>query len=274
MTSKPINPIIQELMDPEFPQKSEANKWLLAAALATSTLLSCHVSYAAQRTITWYDDLQCSYSIKFDPRKYDEQSLRNTVDVIFTGNAFPDISPDIPIHPKTPADLRIERLQQLCETTIRQVSDLALIDLPGIDAYRRLKLEELDDGCKFDAIKIRAAAGDAAVLRSFAPSAAKCSRFIDGLEGKADIMTVWRELADSHCQGFASPDTCRADFLADEGKADAMDRIRYSVLQFGWNNCSTPYLKANDRKRSDEMERTLVREFNLRFKIKRPACSD
>jgi hypothetical protein len=260
--------------NPKSPRKGEATRWLLAAALAGSTLLSCHVSYAAQKTIEWLDDMQCSSSIKFDPRKYDEQSLRNTIAVIFTRSAFPDLSPNIPIHPKTPADLRIERLQQLCETTIRQVSDLALIDLPGIGAYRRLKLEELDDGCKFDAIKIRAAAGDAAVLRSFAPSAAKCSRFIDGLEGKADIMTVWRELADSYCQGFASPDTCRADFLADEGKADAMDRIRYSVLQFGWNNCSTPYLKVANRKHSDEMERALVREFNLRFKIKSPPCTD
>jgi hypothetical protein len=259
-------------------RRSKAIKWLLVAALATSALLSCPACYAEQRTIKWLDDLQCSSSIKFDPKKYDEQSLRNTITVIFnsrfTGDPFPDISPDIPIHPASPASLRLEQFQQLCERTIRQASDLAVIDLPGIEAYRKLKLEELDDGCKFGAIEIRAASGDVVALRSFAPSAAKCSRFIDGLEGKADIMTVWREVADSLCQRFASPDTCKADFLADEGKADAMDRIRYSVLQFGWNNCSTPYLKVANRKRADEIKSALVREFNLRFKIKRPACSD
>jgi hypothetical protein len=259
-------------------RRSAAIRRLLTAALATSTLLCCQVSYAAQKTIEWFDDLQCSYSVKFDPKKYDEQSLRNTIAVIFnsrfTGAPFPDIFPDIPIHPTSPASLRLEQYQQLCERTIRQASDFAVIDLPGIEAYRKLKVEELDDGCKFGAIKIRAASGDAAALRSYAPSAAKCSRFIDGLEGKVDIMTVWREVADSLCQRFASPDTCKADFLADEGKADAMDRIRYSVLQFGWNNCSTPYLKAADRKRADEIMSALVREFNLRFKIRRPACSD
>jgi hypothetical protein len=76
-------------------RRSAAIRRLLTAALATSTLLCCQVSYAAQKTIEWFDDLQCSYSVKFDPKKYDEQSLRNTIAVIFnsrfTGAPFPDI---------------------------------------------------------------------------------------------------------------------------------------------------------------------------------------
>jgi hypothetical protein len=264
-------------VDHPSPRKSEAIKWLLAAALATSTLLSCRASHAAQKTIEWFDDLQCSWSIKFDPKKYDEQSLRNTIAVIFnsrfTGAPFPENSPDIPIHPNTPASLRLEQFQQRCERTIRQASDFAVIDLPGIESYRKLKLEEMDDQCKFGAIKIRAASGDAAALRSYAPSAAKCSRFIDALEGKADIMTVWREMVDSFCQSNGSPAACRAHF-SHEGEADAMDWVRSDVLQFGWNNCSTPYLKVANRKRADEIKSALVREFNLRFKIKTPACSD
>jgi hypothetical protein len=45
-------------IDHPFSAKDEAIKWLLAATLATSTLLSCHASYAAQKTIEWSDDLQ------------------------------------------------------------------------------------------------------------------------------------------------------------------------------------------------------------------------
>jgi hypothetical protein len=252
---------------------SKSAKWFLAGALATSMLLSCHASHAAQKTIEWSDDM-CTYKAKFDPKKYDEQILRNTAEVLFIGTQFEDVSPNIPRHPASPADLRIERFRQLCESTRRQISDLALIDLPGIEAYRKLKLEELEDGCRFGIIHIRAAAGDAAALRSYAPSAAKCSRFIDALEDKVDIKTVWREMVNSRCQSFASPGMCRAEHFSDEGKPDATDRIRYSVLEFGWNNCSTAYLKGADRKQSEKMRSALIREFNLRFKMERPACSD
>jgi hypothetical protein len=260
-------------------RKSATIRRFLAVALATVMLLSCHASYAAQKTIEWLDELQCSYSIKLDPKKYDEQSLRNTVAMIFAnrfnGDPFPDISPDMPVHPASPASLRLEQYQQLCERTIHQASDLAVIDLPGIEAYRKLQLEILNDRCMFDAIQIRAAAGDASALRSYSPSAAKCSSFIDALEGKADIMTVWRGMVNSHCQYNASPSACRADFFSHEGKADAMDWVRYDVLGFGWTRCSTPYSKVNvDRKRSEEMLAALAREFARRFKIKRPPCSE
>jgi hypothetical protein len=256
-------------------------KWLLAAALAAATLLSCHASDAAQKTIAWLDDIQCSNSIKFDPKKYDEQRLRNTIAVIFanrfTGDPFPDIFPEMPIHPASPASLRLDQYQQLCDRTIRRASDLAVIDLPGIEGYRKLKLEELDDECRFGRIKIRAASGDPAALRSYTPSAAKCSRFIDALEGKADLMEAWRGLHLLSCQSpdeaKANPAVCR--LYPELGKVKDMDNVRYDVLEYGWNNCSTPSLKIGaDRERSEEMQTALAREFVLRFKIKRPPCSE
>jgi hypothetical protein len=255
------------------PRRRNETMKRVVATLATFVLLGQQESHAAQKTIEWFDELSCSYSIKFDPKKYDEQSLRNTVDVIFTGNAFQSVSPDVPRNPTGPVNVRVERFQQLCERVARQDADLAVIDLPGIETYRKLKLEELDDGCKFGEVEIRAASGDSAALRSYIPSAAKCSRFIDGLEGKADIITVWREMINSRCQSFASPGMCRAEHFSDEGKPDAMERIRYDVLHYGWNNCSTAYLKVN-QKQSNEIRRALEREFRFRFRVKRPACGD
>ena len=108
-------------------------------------------------------------------------------------------------------------------------------------------------------------------LHSYTPSLAECAPFIDALEGKTDIGTVWRDLVNSHCPNKADSSGC---LYAREGAADQMDRIRYDVLNFGWNNCSTPYLKINDRKHSERMQAALVREFALRFKIRRPPCSD
>jgi hypothetical protein len=265
------------MINRNFPRKSEVTKRLLAV-VATMTLLSCHASAAALKTIEWFDELQCSSSIKFDPRKYDEERLRNTIAVIFagglTGDPFPNLFPVIPIHPEDPASLRLDQYQQLCEATIRRASDLPVIDLPGIELYRKLKLEGLDDQCKFGAVEIRAAAGEPSALRSYTPSADDCADFIDALEGKVDPMTFWHQLVYSSCRGNASPSACRAYSFSHEGDADVMDRARWEILQYGWTHCSTAYLKSNiDQKRSDEMRAALEREFRRRFKIKAPPCS-
>ena len=260
------------------PRKSEVTKWLLALPTAIA-LLSCHASVAAQKTIEWFNVLQCRNIIKFDPKKYDEQRLRNTIAVIFTGGSLGDPFqypfPAIPIHPTPPERSWLDQYQQLCEATVQRASDLPVIDLPGIESYRKLKLEGLDDQCKFGAVEIRAAAGEPSALRSYTSSAAKCSRFIDPLEGKVDLMTFWREFVNSDSQNNASPSACRNRHFSHEGEADAMNWARNDVLMYGWNNCSTTYLKSSvDQKRSDEMKATLEREFRRRFKIKAEPCSD
>src|SRR5882724_9984934 len=94
---------------------SKSAKCLLAGAVATSMLLSCHASEAAQKTIEGSDDM-CRYEAKFDPAKYDEKILRNTAEVLFIGTLFQSVSPNIPRYPASPANLRIERFGQLCES--------------------------------------------------------------------------------------------------------------------------------------------------------------
>jgi hypothetical protein len=256
--------------------EGRVGKACLAAALAAATLLSCHASYAAQKTIEWLDDIQCSSKIRFDPRKYDEQRLRNTVAVIFpsayNSYAFSRVLPDISIHPTGPLDQQIELLEQRCEETIRQGTNLPVIDLPGIEAYRSLKLEELEDSCRFDEALLRARYGDIAALRSYTPSVAKCSSFIDALEGKTDLMEAWRRLRLPSCQ---SPDEAKANPAACpdlEGGKD-MDNFRYDVLMYGWSSCSLHQINI-DTKRLEEMRTTLERAFALRFKIRSPPCSE
>lgn len=228
-------------------------------------VLICEASYAAQRTIEWLDDLQCSLSITFDSRKFDEQRLRNTIDMVFTGHAFPVISPGIPIHPTSPASQQVELLQQQCNAAIRRITDLPVIDLPGIEAYRKIRLEELDEACRFALIKIRGAYEDAAALRSYTPSAEKCSRFIDALEGKVDIMAVWHDLERS-CPKTPEPSRC----LSAQGNGE-MDRIRYDVLMYGWNRCSVRY--TSDGKQAEKLQAGLQSKFHRRFKISRdPQC--
>jgi hypothetical protein len=256
-------------------RRNGVSKWLLKLT-ATVVLLSCHASAAALKTIEWSDALLCSYSTRFDPKKYDEQRLRNTIDFMYTNKfAGVDLLPATPLYPTSPVNVLLEQYQQLCEATIRRTSDVALIDLPGIESFRKSWLEVMEDQCKFGVIKLRAAAGDASALRNYTPSADDCADFIEALEGKVDLMTFWHQFVYSTCRGNASPGKCRASSFSHEGDADVEDRARWEILDYGWNNCSTRYLKLNvDGRRKAEMRAALEREFRRRFKIKavRGAC--
>jgi hypothetical protein len=254
------------------PRKSETMKRVVAA-LATLALLGCQQSYAAQNTIEWFDAMQCSSTIKFDPKKYDETRLRNTIDVVFTGKIFDFPISDGYVQLGAPG---VDAYRNVCARKVDQLSSLPLIDLPGIEEHRRLKIDQLEDWCDFETAYIRGRLGDVAALRQYTPSAPYCSRFLDGLDGKADLKEVWREVVNSLCETFHQKEACRAERFAAENAPDAADRIRRDVLNYGWNNCSTRYIKTGNfiSERVEALETKLEAAFRARFKIKRPPCSD
>jgi hypothetical protein len=242
------------------------------APLALSILLVCPASYGAQRTITWQDAEFCQYDVKFDPGRYDQQQLKNTIDVIFTGHIF---ELPMPLDYLSAGEAGIASYKEACERQIGRVAALPVTNIPGIEDYRKMKLSQLQDWCEFGSIFIRGALGDSAALREYKPSAAQCSRFVDALEGKIDIRAVWRDVVNSTCEKNFYPEACRAASFADESRPDAADRIRREVFRYGWNSCSTPFLKVNDTRRAaDFMEAKLQTKFRTRFSMKRHPCSD
>src|SRR5262249_8428062 len=152
-------------------------------------------SFAAEKTITWQDAISCDYSIKFDLAKYDEERLKNTVDVLFVTN-FYEYFLRVPAPPN---QLTLEEVQRACSRTIATVTKLPVIDLPGIEQYRASRLEDLNDQCRFNEALARAGSGEPEALREYPKSVAQCGKFIDALEGKTDIKSVWRDMVNSYC---------------------------------------------------------------------------
>jgi len=233
--------------------------------------------FGAQKSIKWIDGAFCEFETRFDPAKDDEESLRNTINVIFGDDKFYSyISSFTP--PDAPGGVRrmtSAELEQTCKLAQDRAASLPVIALPGIEQFRRLKIEELEDRCWFDAVLNRAESGEAAALREYTPSAAKCSVFIDALEGKTDIRAVWRDTIASHCRLFSSPEECRMSALQEGSRPDGDEQIRAFVLGFGWNTCSTSYLKKNEwAKKSESMRRALEASFRRRFKVKTFPCAD
>jgi len=156
----------------------------------------------------------------------------------------------------------------------REGGHLPVIELPGIEDYRKLELEDLEESCRFNTLESRAASGDPEALREYTPSAAQCSPFSDALEGKTDIRAAWRDMVNSQCRSNAEPDTCRADFFSAENRPNPVERIKLDILTFGWVHCSVPYLKTSDLRKSESMRTALKMSFRHRLKIKAYPCSD
>jgi hypothetical protein len=233
-------------------------------------------AHGAQKTITWEDGMFCRFEIKFDPRKDDEEKLKNTINVVFLNGFYKKDFPDIALdHPGGHLVSNPEKYRQACELTKDKATNLQVIDLPGIEDYRRLKLEQLEDWCTFNTLKSIAASGNPSALREYTPSVAQCSPFIDALEGKSDIRAVWRNMINSLCANDSRPEICRARFFSAENGPNPEEKIKLDVLTFGWQSCAISHLKTNSAEKNAEMMKTaLEKSFQRRFRVKNYPCGD
>lgn len=247
---------------------------LAATALVALALLVSDASYAAQQTIDWFDEASCRYKIRFDPKKYDATRIKNTADFVFSGylHDFPLSQSD---HKR---DDRGFDYRAVCARHARAIEALDLVDLPGIEDYRRLLLEQLQEWCDFGIALDRGTLGDTDALRSFEPAASYCSRYADALEGKIDLKQVWHDVIATLCQQNGKPEACRAEHLAAERQPNETERIKGDVLDYGWRSCAARRLKTSPDtsvgQRTDSLRRELDAKFKARFRITRAPCID
>jgi hypothetical protein len=245
---------------------------LAVVALTAVVLLLGKGAHAAQ--VEWTDAITCDHKIRFDPKKYDAARVLNTADyVIGSGHLphFPMPQTHIPYEASG-----VDAYRKACSGHADWLTSLPLVDLPGLQAYRELQLEQLKDWCDFGVALIRGHLGDVAALRAFEPSATHCSGYVDALDGKIDIRRVWRELIISTCQKNSMPEECKAKHFAGEGQPDEEKRIRWDVLTWGWQNCSTRYLKTGNSvsEKAESLRARLEAGFRKRFRMTRAPCAD
>lgn len=231
-------------------------------------------SFGAQATFEWENGALCRFATKFDPIKYNEEKLKNTINAIFNDDFDPRPSLHMGlIGPGGRLASKTAEYRQECELAKDKLANLPVIELPGIEGYRKLKLEELEELCSVHTLEGIAASGDPSALRRYTPSAAHCSPFIDALEGKTDIRAVWREVINASCRTNAEPEACRSGALGGENRPVTDDSIKLDVLTYGWAQCSVPYLKVNNG-RAPPMRAALQASFRRLFRTKAFPCSD
>jgi hypothetical protein len=238
---------------------------IAALASASALLLASDPSAAAKRMITWKDVMECRNTVEFDDTKHDKAALRNTIEVIFEG------APLMPlVHVSKPEDiatLDLDRFKTECANTISRAEDLSLILLPGLKDYWTAKVEQIRDACAYGALRIRGFR-DPAALREYQPAAAACSRYVEALEGKTDIVQLWRDTIAETCRKNVDPARCASSNLANGSRSNGSEWIRLYVYSFGWNNCANKFRKANVS-RDEPVRSELEQRFKRLFKTRR-----
>jgi hypothetical protein len=106
-------------------------------------------------------------------------------------------------------------------------------------------------------------------------SAAPCSSLVDALEGKTDIMRVWREAVDASCRNNTQPNVCVSTEIANSQKPNGMAWVRYYLLYSAWNNCANNYVRAFDSGGAiPDRRAALEKRFRRLFKVREVECDE
>jgi hypothetical protein len=234
----------------------------LAAALAPGNSAS-----AAQKTLSWDDDAACTFRIRFDPAKHDEKRLKNTIRLLFAPHDLrAPIVPLVP-DPQAIATVDLRKFDQQCSDVLKTVREFELAPLQGIEDYRRARIGEVEDTCRFGNVQIRGLRNPSA-LREYTRAPA-CAHFIDALEGKSDMMKVYRETTFRQCSNNASPQRCRDDSLKEAQKPDGKARVQLYLTTFSWNNCANNSTARDaDSKSLEKMRSGLEKQFRRMFTVR------
>jgi hypothetical protein len=248
------------------PAISHVKKLLPVVAAMAAGLALGNNALAAQKTLSWSDDA-CRYSISIDPAKHDERRLNNTIRLLFSTTDFQ--APIVPFvsNPQAIAKLDLGKFDQQCSAALKTAREIEVTPLNGIEDYRRAKIGEIEDACRFGNVKIRGLRNPS-VLREYTP-AQSCSHFIDALEGKSDITKVFRDAVSQQCGQNASPQKCREEQFKDAQKPDGTERMRFYLTDYSWNNCAITYSTRNANSKSlDQMRSDLEKQFRRMFTVR------
>jgi hypothetical protein len=234
---------------------------IILLALAT-VILAVAPALGAERTIKWDDDT-CTHSTRFDPKKVDATRLRSTVNFLFLREDI--VLPPAAFAPQDLPNLDIGRYQAQCEKAIRDVTELKLIDLPGMEDYRQIRLEQHRDVCAYGTALIRGLRESPAHLRQYTPAAASCSSFVDALEGKTDLDTEWRALVRANCRNNASPQACERRHFDEGARPDGDLWKRIYVAGYAWSNCAVS---------GKAMQDALQKRFRQQFRTRKLKCDE
>jgi hypothetical protein len=235
-------------------------------ALLASLAMACIALPASAETkrIVLSDDA-CEYEFRYDPAKNSEASVRQTFKLL---QSTYDVSGPVIVSPKDLSKIDVAEYDRQCAEKLADAADAPTTPMKGLDEYKRAILGELADFCNFTKAQLRGYRDPSALL-AYGP-AAQCSSFVDALAGKTDVRSAYEKLARSTCLKNANVVACLQRW-----KAESKDGqwLRLNIVNFGWTNCATKFLKVNTTS-NEPLRSRLYEDFKQEFKAKPIHCDD
>ena len=206
-------------------------------------------------------DGACEAFIELDERAYDPAAVINTGQLLFG-----DMAIDYPMTGLDVEKADLAAMANKCSTTLGRLDGTQFIRAPAVDQYVAILRAAVDEYCEYTRLKIRSLKNPA-ILRTYAPAQA-CSRFVDALEGKTDIVELWRIQIHERAKDNIDPQRFLRTQLAHEQAPDFQKWVRNEVLVFGWHNCANRRTIRNSeefRIRREAAEKYFAETFKLRF---------
>jgi hypothetical protein len=233
-----------------------AGFFIFLIALAPARGVTRTLRFSAQEGL-------CSYAIRYPSDQEDQ--VKGTIELLAEWQGIVD-TPMVS-KPDDISKVDASTIDSICAKQLHSISRLLLLPLNGVDDYRRMLMAEINAQCRWEKL-IVAGHRNPAALREH-PGTAACSIYVDALEGKANLDTVFNELGPHVCRNNASPQRCLANWQQ-KGSDTAQKRIE--VQSFGWQNCVVGLNLGPPQHDSEKKRLALFDRFLKQYRVKKIGC--
>ncbi len=186
----------------------------------------------------------CQYSGTYDTRRFTENQLKNTVQLLQPGAFDLPVSGTVWKHSEI-ANLDIGALDRQYEELKSRLEQLDIVPVEDWNQVRQRLLDELGRVYRLTRITWQAYLRPV-VLRDY-PGAEECKTLYAEplIEGGEKLLEAWRRVNENSRKNNVDPDRLRRIFEEQDASPDRMKFALVETMAFGWWNCANALL---DRK--------------------------
>lgn len=240
-------------------ERTMKQSYFLLVAIAIVALFSASVS-AQLKNFTWEEEL-CSYRGLYDPKKYTEAELRNTLKLI-NRNDFNLIEHSTSVFGLSDiARINVAAFDAKYRDMAQRLRELRIVRTPYFQGLRAAKLKELEHYWQMSRTSM-IAFSDPSAINDFKLSPSCNQRFAGPLmKGGDDLMAAWLSVNMDNRSKNSDPERLRREFERQKASSDADTYARIEVITFGWYNCANQDIEyvGNDGSAGEEFQKLLTR---------------
>jgi hypothetical protein len=235
--------------------------------LATLGIGSADPAFAARKKLTLQGEV-CEIVLTYDPAKADKARITDTFEMLVMPSWAMTFGAGV-FEAKDIATVDPQEITRQCAASMDRVTSLKLLPDKIYEKRRQTILAQLEDSCNYHKTLLAGYTNPSA-LRTYTPASQSCQRFVDALEGKTDLNTMFETVLQESCKDNVDTAACLARGRKKSGNTAEM---KVDVQGYGWNNCAINFMLLNAPQEQQERQ-SLSEAFLKRFKADQVDCEN